>query len=119
VDVSVYVSVDLDGRHYPMCRNFVQKKKNNRNRFSEIIMDMRTYFPCKWGKIDFSRELPEKFTWGHNAFIDGIESSLCVENLCKRRKILKILYLRYRPMSESLFEKKIEVMFKKDDEDEL
>jgi hypothetical protein len=48
-----------------MWRNFVQKEKNNRNMFSEIIMDMGKYFPCKWGKSTFSKELPEKSTRGH------------------------------------------------------
>jgi hypothetical protein len=33
-----------------MWKNFVQKERNNRNIFPEIIMDMGKYFPCKWGK---------------------------------------------------------------------
>jgi hypothetical protein len=41
-----------------MWRNFVQKERNDKNIFSEIIMDMGKYFPCKWGK---SRLFQESF----------------------------------------------------------
>jgi hypothetical protein len=83
-----------------MWRNFVQKKRNNRNTFFEIIMDM---FLANGEKLTFSRELPEKSTRGHTDFIFGIEPPICVEPLCKIEKILKIRILRYRPMSESHF----------------
>jgi hypothetical protein len=70
----------------------VQKERNNRNTFSEIIMDMRKYFPCK--KSNFSRELPEKSTRGHTDFIFGIEPPTCVETLCKMREIIEIRFPR-------------------------
>jgi hypothetical protein len=43
-----------------MWGNFVQKESNNRNMFSEIIMDMGTYFPCKWGKHRLFQESFQK-----------------------------------------------------------
>jgi hypothetical protein len=58
----------------------VQKKRNNRNTFSEIIMDM---FLANGEKSTFSRELPEKSTRGHIDFIFGIEPPTCVETLRK------------------------------------
>jgi hypothetical protein len=61
-------------------RNFVQKKRNNRNTFSEIIMDM---FFANGEKSTFSRELREKSTRDHTDFIFGIEPPTCVETLCK------------------------------------
>jgi hypothetical protein len=67
----------------------VQKERNKRNTFSEIIMDMGKYFPCKWG-----RELPEKSTRGHTDFIFGIEPPKCEETLCKRREIIEIRFPR-------------------------
>jgi hypothetical protein len=57
----------------------VQRKRNNRNTFSEIIMDM---FLANGEKSTFSRELPEKSTRGHTDFFFGIEPSTCVETLC-------------------------------------
>jgi hypothetical protein len=44
-------------------RHYVEKllkEGNNRNMFSEIIMDMGKYFPCKWGKIDFFKKASRK-----------------------------------------------------------
>jgi hypothetical protein len=64
------------------------KKRNNRNTFSEIIMDM---FLANGEKILF---LPEKSTRGHTDFIYGIEFSLYRETLCKRREIIKICFPR-------------------------
>jgi hypothetical protein len=58
----------------------MQKKRNNRNTFSEIIMDM---FLANGEKSTFSRELPEKSTRGHTDFIFGIELPTCVKTLCK------------------------------------
>jgi hypothetical protein len=57
----------------------VQKKRNNKNLFFGIIMDIGKNFPCKWGKSTFSRELPEKSTRGHTDLIFGIEPPTCVE----------------------------------------
>jgi hypothetical protein len=101
-------------------RNFGQKERNNRNTFFEIIVDMGKYFPCKWGKNRIFQEIFQKnppevtpiFFW-------NLTTNMCRHSV-QNSKILKIRYLRYRPMSESrFFKKKIEVMFKKDDEDKL
>ena len=54
----------------------------------------------------FLKSLQKKSSEDHTDFIFGIESSQCVETMFKIWKILKIHYLRYRPMSESRFWKK-------------
>jgi hypothetical protein len=36
------------------------KERNNRNLFSEIIMDLGKYFPCKWGKNRLFQESFQK-----------------------------------------------------------
>jgi hypothetical protein len=61
-------------------RNFVQKKRKNRNTFSEIIMDM---FLANREIIDFFKRSSKKSTRGHTDFIVGIELPTCVETLCK------------------------------------
>jgi hypothetical protein len=45
-------------------------------------------------KSTFSKELPEKSTRGHTDFINGIESSLYGESLCKRREIIEKYFPR-------------------------
>jgi hypothetical protein len=73
----------------------VQKERNNRNTFSEIIMDMGKYFLGEMGKKStFSRELSEKPTRGHTDFIYGIGASLCGESLCERKEIIEIRFPR-------------------------
>jgi hypothetical protein len=42
---------------------------------------------------------------GHIDIIPEIESSKFVEAVCKIQKLLKMLFLRYRPLSESCFGK--------------
>jgi hypothetical protein len=54
---------------------------------------------------------------GHIDFISEIELSKCVEAVWKIWKLLRIFFLIYRPLSESVLKKYIEVMFKKPYED--
>jgi hypothetical protein len=63
-------------------------------RFPRYSWIWESIFRVNGEKSTFSRELPEKSTRGHTDLVFGIEPPACVGTLCK-----------------------IEVMFKKDDED--
>jgi hypothetical protein len=56
-------------------------------------------------KLDILKMTLKKTFIGHIDFIPVIESSKFVEALCKIEKSLEILFLRYRPLSESCFGK--------------
>jgi hypothetical protein len=53
-----------------MWRNFVPKEINNRNLFSEIIVDMGKCFHCKWGKTGFFKRASRKiYQRSHQLYI--------------------------------------------------
>jgi hypothetical protein len=75
----------------------VQKERNDKIIFSEIIKDLRLKFLSKWRIFSiFSRKLSDKSFRGHTDFFSEILSPTCVETLCKISKLLKIWYWRWR-----------------------
>jgi hypothetical protein len=66
-------------------RNFVQKVRNNRNTFSEIIMDMGKNFSCKWGKNRLFQESFQKNLPDITAILYMESNSHYVKKLCEEK----------------------------------
>jgi hypothetical protein len=74
-----------------MCKNSMQRKKNDKNAFSEIITDLRlTNADFFQTKTIFSTKLPEKSSRGHTNYINEKKSSTCAETPCKREEMIKM-----------------------------